>query len=302
MSGLDGRVCVITGAGRGLGREHALLFAREGARVVVNDIPSADDPAGAVVEEIRAAGGEATAHRGDITTSDGADALLDTALTAFGDVHVLVNNAGILRDRMLVTMTDAEFDDVVRVHLRGHFCPARAVARHWREASKSGSTAARAIVNTASGSGLYGNVGQTNYAGAKAGIAAFTQVWSKELARYGVRVNGLAPVARTGLTEGSPAMAAIVGGGDDAFDFFDPANVSPLVAYLAQADCPYTGHVFAVQGDQIALMRGWGANQIFTLGRRWTVDEVADTLDPLHDEEPVGEWKALRDYDALLAK
>ncbi len=299
MALLTGRVCVITGAGAGLGRQHALLLAREGAHVVVNDLDA--DVVGAVVDEIRATGGEAVGHRADIADSDGAQALLDTALDAYGDVHVLVNNAGILRDRMLVNMSDAEFDAVVRVHMRGHFCPARAFARYWR-AHNGDTQVRRSIINTASGSGLYGNVGQTNYAGAKAGIAAFTQVWSKELARYGVQVNGLAPVARTGLTAGSPAMAAIVAGADSGFDFFDPANVSPLVAYLASAACPFTGHIFAVQGDQIALMRGWGPNKVFTRGRRWAVDEVADELDDLHTESPVGDWGPLRDYDTLLSK
>ncbi len=299
MTALLGQVCIITGAGAGLGRQHAILFAREGARVVVNDF-GGDDVVDAVVDEIKSAGGDAVGHCGDVADSEGAQSLLDTALTAFGDVHVLVNNAGILRDRMLVNMTDAEFDSVVRVHLRGHFCPARAVARYWRE--RADSALPRAIVNTASGSGLYGNMGQTNYAGAKAGIAAFTQVWSKELARYGVRVNGLAPVARTGLTEGSPGMAQIVGDTDSGFDFFDPANVSPLVAYLASAKCPFTGHMFAVQGDQIALMRGWGPHEIFTRGRRWTVGEIAERLDDLHAECPVGDWDPLRDYQTLLSR
>lgn len=303
MRSLTGRVCVITGAGAGLGRQHALLFGREGAHVVVNDLGAdGDDAVGAVVDEIRSAGGSAVAHRGDIADSDAAEELLETAVHAFGDVHVLVNNAGILRDRMLVTMSDAEFDSVVRVHMRGHFCPARAFARYWREHNSDETRTSRSIINTASGSGLYGNVGQTNYAGAKAAIAAFTQVWSKELARYGVRVNGLAPVARTALTEGSPAMQGIVGGADAGFDFFDPANVSPLVAYLASAACPFTGHVFAVQGDQIALMRGWGPNTIVTRGQRWEIDEIAESLGPLHSEEPVGDWTALRDYDSLLSR
>ncbi|HEY4331040.1 MAG TPA: SDR family NAD(P)-dependent oxidoreductase, partial [Ilumatobacteraceae bacterium] len=207
MGELTGRVAVITGAGRGLGREHALLFAREGALVVVNDLGGAPDgsghssgPADAVVAEIRAAGGEAIANHDDISDWDGADRLISSAVDAYGDLHVLVNNAGILRDRSIINMTEVEWDDIMRVHLRGHFCPTHFAAAHWRSRAKAGDMTDRALINTSSPSGLLGNRGQANYAAAKAGIAAFTTIGDMELHGYGVRCNAIAPAARTRLT------------------------------------------------------------------------------------------------------
>jgi NAD(P)-dependent dehydrogenase (short-subunit alcohol dehydrogenase family) len=235
---LDGRVVVVTGAGRGLGREHALLMAAEGASVVVNDLGGSSEGAGSdltpameTVEEIRAAGGTAIVNGDDVADWHGAKRLIEAAVAEFGDLHVLVNNAGILRDRMIANMSEEEFDSVVRVHLRGHFCPTRHAAEYWRSRAKAGVTADRSLVNTSSTSGLLGNVGQGNYGPAKAGIASMTIIADIELSRYGVRANAIAPAARTRLT------ASVASTPDpDAFDPGDPANVSPMVAYLATAD------------------------------------------------------------------
>src|SRR6478735_577289 len=244
MGTLDGRVAIITGAGRGLGREHALLFAAEGAKVVVNDLggdphgEGADRaPAQQVADEILAMGGEAVANVDSVSDWDGAKRLVDLAIDTFGDLHVVVNNAGILRDKMLVNMTDAEWDAVINVHLKGHFCPTRHAAAYWREQVKAGKEVKAAIVNTSSGAGLLGNVGQTNYGAAKAGIAAMTMIEAMELSRYGVRANAIAPVARTRLTLETPGMGEMVAAPDDPgkFDAWDPGNVSPLVAGLAEA-------------------------------------------------------------------
>ena len=217
MGALEGRVAIITGAGRGIGREHALLFAAEGARLVVNDLGGAIDgsgddrsPAEQVVDEIRAMGGEAVSNSDDVASWDGAQRLVGAAVDAFGELHVLVNNAGNLRDRMLVNMSEEDWDAVIHVHLKGHFLPTRFAAAHWRERVKSGETVTAAIVNTSSTSGLLGNPGQTNYGAAKAGIAAFTVIAAQELARYGVRVNAIAPAARTRMTEATPGLGDIV--------------------------------------------------------------------------------------------
>ena len=285
MGALDGRVAIITGAGRGLGREHALLFAAEGAKVVVNDLGGdthgvgADRaPAQQVVDEIVAMGGEAVAHTESCSDFDAAARLVQLAIDTFGDLHVVVNNAGILRDKMLVNMTDAEWDAVIAVHLRGHFCPTRHAAAYWREQVKAGKEVKAAIVNTSSGAGLLGNVGQTNYGAAKAGIAAMTMIEAMELSRYGVRANAIAPVARTRLTLETPGMGEMVAAPDDPskFDAWDPANVSPLVAYLSTADCPFNGGVFHVGGDQVGLFVNWTLHDKVTAGaHRWTVDELA---------------------------
>ena len=219
MGCLDGRVAVITGAGRGLGRAHALLFAREGARVVVNDITDEtvgngdaglDAPAEDVAAEIRAAGGEAVAECSDVSDWEGARRLVATAVDVFGGLDILVNNAGILRDRLVVNMTEAEWDDVIRVHLRGHFCPTHHAAAYWRDEHKAGRAAPRNVVNTSSTSGLLANPGQSNYGTAKSGIATFTQIVAKELARYDVKANCIAPVARTRLTLGTPGLGDIM--------------------------------------------------------------------------------------------
>ncbi len=284
MGALDDRVAVITGAGRGLGREHALLFAAEGARVVVNDLGGGPDGSGAdaspaqqVVEEIRAAGGQAVANADDITTADGAQGLIRQAIDEFGALHVLVNNAGILRDRMIVNMTDDEWDDVIRVHLRGHFMPLRAAARYWREQSKAGNDSLRpSVINTSSTSGLYNNPGQVNYGSAKTGIATMTIIAQRELGRYGVRVNAIAPAARTRLTLATPGMTnAIMKTPEEGFDPMDPANVSPFVAYLATAQCPIKGRIFFVAGGDIHLFQPFAIIDSISKDGKWTLEELA---------------------------
>ncbi|HSS09010.1 MAG TPA: SDR family oxidoreductase, partial [Acidimicrobiales bacterium] len=260
MGALEGRVAIITGAGRGIGREHALLFAAEGAKVVVNDLGGGMDgtgddrtPAEQVVDEIKAMGGEAVANADNVADWAGGERLVQAALDAFGDLHVLVNNAGILRDRYLVNMTEDEWDVVIKVHLKGHFVPTRHAAAYWREQTKAGKSVQASVINTSSTSGLLGNPGQTNYGAAKAGIGAFTVIAAQELGRYGVRVNGLAPAARTRLTQSTPGLGDIVKPPAEAgaFDVWDPANISPLVAWLATESCPATGKVFYVQGGTV---------------------------------------------------
>jgi NAD(P)-dependent dehydrogenase (short-subunit alcohol dehydrogenase family) len=286
MGVLDDRVAVITGAGRGIGREHALLFAREGASVVVNDLGGdwhglgADAaPAQQVVHEIQAGGGEAVANGEDVADFDGAGRLIEAAIERYGRLDVLVNNAGILRDRFLVNMSADEWDGVIRVHLRGHFCTLRHAATHWRERSKGGEGFDASVVNTASPVGLtLPNLGQLNYAAAKAGIAAMTQVAAAELGRYGVRVNCIAPGARTRMTTQTPGLEEMMAEPEaqDAFDAMDPGNVSPLVAYLASAGCELTGEVFAVSGGSVELLEGWRRReQPLDLDRRPTVGEIA---------------------------
>src|SRR6476661_1357533 len=249
MGALDGRVAIITGAGRGLGREHALLFAAEGAKVVVNDLGGAPHGGGSdrtaaeqVVDEIAAMGAE------DVSDWEGGQALITAAIDSFGRLDVLVNNAGILRDRVLVNMTEAEWDDVVAVHMKGHFVPTRWAAAYWREQFKAGVEKPRNLVHTSSTSGLFSNPGQANYGAAKSGIATMSQICAKELVRYGVKSNAIAPAARTRLTEATPGLGEIVKAPDEAdqFDIWDPANVSPLVAYLASADCAFNGETFFV--------------------------------------------------------
>jgi NAD(P)-dependent dehydrogenase (short-subunit alcohol dehydrogenase family) len=289
MGVLDDRVAVITGAGRGLGREHALLFAREGAKVVVNDLGGdwhglgADAaPAQQVEHEIQAGGGEAAANGEDVADFDGARRLIEVAIERYGRLDVLINNAGILRDRFLVNMSADEWDGVIRVHLRGHFCTLRHAAAHWRERSKAGESFDAAVVNTASPVGLtLPNLGQLNYAAAKAGIAAMTQVAAAELGHYGVRVNCIAPGARTRMTTQTPGLEEMMAEPEDqdAFDAMDPGNVSPLVAYLASAACEETGEVFAVSGGSVERLAGWrGAEQALDLDRRPTVAEIAEAL------------------------
>ena len=244
MGTLQGRVCIVTGAGRGLGREHALLLAAEGASVVVNDVGGGIDGTGAdsgpaheVVQEIRSAGGEAIANTDSVTSWSGAERLVDEAVAAYGRLDVLVNNAGILRDRALVNMVEDEWDAVIAVHLKGHAAPTHFAAAHWRDRAKSGESVDASVINTASGA-MLGNAGQTNYSAAKAGIAAMTLVEAMELGRYGVRANCLAPLARTRLTLQTPGVGDTVAApSDGSFDLFHPGNVSPLVAYLAAADC-----------------------------------------------------------------
>ncbi|MFJ8583236.1 SDR family oxidoreductase [Streptomyces sp. NPDC093595] len=272
-----GRVVAVTGAGRGLGRAHALAFAAEGARVVVNDLgvgpdgtPAADSPAREVVAEIRAAGGEAVAHGGDIATPEGAASLVATALDAFGGLDTLVNNAGFLRDRMLVNLDEDDWDAVVRVHLTGHFLPLKHAAAHWRSEAKAGRTPRARVVNTSSGAGLLGSVGQANYAAAKAGVLALTLVAAAELARYGVQVNAVAPAARTRMTERTFA-AAMAAPADGGFDAMAPGNVSPLVVWLGSTACEgVTGRVFEAEAGRITVMDGWRRGPTADRPGRWT--------------------------------
>ncbi|WP_405981165.1 SDR family oxidoreductase [Streptomyces sp. NBC_00158] len=290
----DGRVVIVTGAGRGLGRAHALAFAAEGARVVVNDLgvgldgrPGPDSPASLVVEEIRALGGEAVAHGGDIASEQGAASLVDCAVSAFGGLDTLVNNAGFLRDRMLVNLGEADWDAVMRVHLKGHFLPLRAAAAWWRAEAKAGRPRAARVVNTSSGAGLLGSVGQGNYSAAKAGILGLTLVAAAEMDRYGVQVNAIAPAARTRMTEQtfSESMAAPEGGD---FDAMAPENVSPLVVWLGSGDSAgVTGRVFEVEGGRITVMEGWRPGPTADRGARWTPSGAGAAVTKLlADAEP----------------
>jgi NAD(P)-dependent dehydrogenase (short-subunit alcohol dehydrogenase family) len=290
MGALEGRVTIITGAGRGIGREHALLFAAEGARVVVNDLGGALDgssqtasPAEEVVAEIKAMGGEAVANHDNVATWKGGESLIKTALDTFGDLHVLVNNAGILRDRVLVNLSEQDWDSVINVHLKGHFVPTRHAAAYWREQAKAGHTVKASIINTSSTSGLLGNVGQSNYGAAKAGIAAFTVIIAEELARYGVRANAIAPAARTRMTESTPGLSDYVVKPADAavFDVWDPANISPLVATLAMRDCEASGQVFFVQGGTVRKFQNWTMTETLEKNDRWEVAELAQQLPTL---------------------
>ncbi|MEU5632495.1 SDR family oxidoreductase [Streptomyces rishiriensis] len=294
MSALcDGRVVVVTGAGRGLGRAHALAFAAQGARVVVNDLDVAldgapgaarptgaarpDGPAAAVAAEIRAAGGEAVAHGGDIAASEGAASLVTTALEAYGRLDTLVNNAGFLRDRMLVNLDEDDWDAVLRVHLKGHFLTLKHAAAHWRAEAKAGRTPDARVVNTSSGAGLLGSVGQGNYSAAKAGIVALTLVAAAELARYGVQVNAIAPAARTRMTQRAfaEAMAAPATG----FDAMAPENVSPLVVWLGSAASQgVTGRVFEAEGGRITVMDGWRPGPTADRGARWSAAEAGEAV------------------------
>jgi NAD(P)-dependent dehydrogenase (short-subunit alcohol dehydrogenase family) len=273
MGALDGRIAIITGAGRGIGREYALLFAAEGAKVVVNDL---GDAAQEVVDEIVAAGGQAVANNDDVADWEGGKRLIDAAIDTYGDLHVLVNNAGILRDRVLINMSEEEWDAVIHVHLKGHFVPTRHAAAYWREQTKAGKEVKASVINTSSTSGLLGNPGQTNYGAAKAGIAAFTTIAATELARYGVRVNALTPNARTRMTVETPGLADIVAAPTDAaaFDAWDPANIAPLVAYLATEDCPATGKVYFILGGQVRLFQPWTLTDTIEKDDRWTVAEL----------------------------
>ncbi|MEU8969701.1 SDR family oxidoreductase [Streptomyces monashensis] len=284
MSALcDGRVVVVTGAGRGLGRAHALAFAAEGARVVVNDLGvgldgarDAKSPAETVVAEIRAAGGEAVAHGGDIATAEGAASLVRAALEAYGRLDTLVSNAGFLRDRMLVNLDEGDWDAVIRVHLKGHFLPLKHAAAHWRAEAKAGRTPVARVVHTSSGAGLLGSVGQGNYSAAKAGIVGLTLVAAAELARYGVQVNAVAPAARTRMTERTFAdtMAAPKTG----FDVMAPGNVSPLVVWLGSAASEgVTGRVFEAEGGRITVMEGWRPGPTADKGARRTPAEAGET-------------------------
>ncbi len=288
---LDGRVAIITGAGRGLGREHALLFASEGARLVINDLGGGNDgegvdatPAAEVAAEVRAMGGEAIANGDDIADWEGAQRLINAAIETFGELDILVNNAGILRDRVLVNMTEPEWDAVIAVHLKGHFAPSRWAAAYWREEHKAGRGRRRNLVHTSSTSGLFANPGQSNYGAAKSGIATFSQIVAKELSRYDVLSNCIAPGARTRLTLATPGLPEIMTPTEGAFDVWDPANVSPLVAYLAGAECAFTGETFFVQGGVVKRVRSWEMAETVEQPQRWTVAALAEALAPMASE------------------
>jgi NAD(P)-dependent dehydrogenase (short-subunit alcohol dehydrogenase family) len=280
----DGRVVIVTGAGNGLGKAYALGLAAEGAKVVVNDLgvgthgEAGESKAAAqkVVEEIRAAGGEAVANRDDVADWDAGKRIVQTALDAFGDLHAVVNNAGFVRDRMFVSCTPEEWDAVLRVHLRGHFCTSRHAVDYWRSQQKAGKTVDARIINTTSGAGLQGSVGQSAYSTAKGGIATLTLVQAAELGRYGITANALAPNARTRMTA--------TGGFDmnpkpDEFDVFAPENTAPLVAWLASGDSrDVTGQVFELKGGKIFLSEGWTDSPAEDKGARWNAAELGPVV------------------------
>jgi NAD(P)-dependent dehydrogenase (short-subunit alcohol dehydrogenase family) len=289
MPNLAGKVAIVTGAGRGIGRAHALALAEAGAHVVVNDLGAAlsgeghdDTPAQQVVVEIKAAGGEAAANAENVADFAGAERMVKQALDQFGRLDILVNNAGILRDRMLVNMTEQEWDSVIAVHLKGHFAPTRHAAAYWREQSKAGDKVNGRVINTSSPSGVFGNIGQSNYGAAKAGIAGFTLIAAQELQRYGVTVNCLAPNARTRMTEETFDMGAP----SEGFDPLNPSNMSPLVVALSADDAQnITGQVFHVWGGAINALQGWTAGELFSADEKWNAD---DLLGELLDRFPSG--------------
>lgn len=298
MSGMvHDRVAVVTGAGRGIGRAHALALAAEGAAVVVNDVGVALDgagnstgPAEQVVAEIEAAGGQAVANTDDVADWQGAQNLVSAALESWGRLDVLVNNAGFLRDRMLVNLDEQEWDAVIRVHLKGHFAPMRHAAAHWRAESKAGRQPHARIINTSSGAGLLGSLGQGNYSAAKAGIAGLTTVAAAEFARYGITVNAIAPAARTRMTE--QAFAEDMAAPDGGFDAMAPENISPLVVWLAGPEsADITGRVFEVEGGKVTLAEGWNHGPAREKDTRWEPAELGPVVRTLLAEgaqpEPV---------------
>jgi NAD(P)-dependent dehydrogenase (short-subunit alcohol dehydrogenase family) len=275
------RVVIVTGAGQGIGRAHALAFAAEGAAVVVNDMGESADE---VAAEIRAQGGLAVASRGDVSDWAYGEQLVKTAVTEFGALHALVNNAGLVRDRMLVNMSEDEWDLVLKVDLKGHFVPLRHAAAYWRTLAKEGTAVEARVVNTSSGAGLMGSVGQGNYSAAKAGVVALTQVAAVEMARFGVRLNAIAPAARTPMTEA--VFAETMAKPETGFDPMDPANVSPLVVWLASEDCDVTGRVFEVEAGLIAPADGWQHGPKEDRGERWPVAEVGPAVRRLLEQSP----------------
>lgn len=292
MGLVDGRVVIITGAARGLGRAHALAFAAEGARVVVNDYGVALDGTGAssgpaqdVVDEIIASGGQAVANYDDVADWAGAERLVNTAIEQFGRLDVLVNNAGFLRDRMLANLGEDEWDAVIRVHLKGHFAPMRHAVAYWRAESKAGRQPDARVINTSSGAGLMGSVGQGNYSAAKAGIAALSVVAAAEFARYGVTVNAIAPAARTRMTE--TAFADAMAAPADGFDAMAPENVSPLVVWLGSSESAgVTGRVFEVEGGKVSVADGWQHGPEVDKGARWEPAELGPVVTNLLAKAP----------------
>jgi NAD(P)-dependent dehydrogenase (short-subunit alcohol dehydrogenase family) len=295
MSGIcDGRIVIVTGAGRGLGRAHALELARQGARVVVNDLGCELDgsgggtgPAGEVVDEIRAAGGQAVANGDDVADFDGAARIIGCAIDAFGGLDAVVNNAGFVRDRMFANAAEDEWDAVVRVHLKGHFAVARHAAAHWRDQAKAGAPVDARIINTSSGAGILGSVGQAAYSAAKGGIATLTLVQAAELGRYGVTANALCPAARTRMTEGVFTEMMATPDAPDAFDAMAPENVSPLVAWLASPHSSHvTGRTFEVEGGKVGVATGWQHGPTADKGDRWEAAELGPVIDGLLAEAP----------------
>ena len=283
----DHRTIIVTGSGSGLGRTYALALAAEGANVVVNDIKR--EMADAVVAEIQAAGGKAVTACEDITAMDGAQRIVDIGVQSFGDVHGVVNNAGIVRDRMFASLTEDDWDLVIKVHLKGHFCIASRLVQRWREQSKAGQKVDGRIINTSSGAGLQGSIGQSNYAAAKGGIASLTLVQAAELARYGITANALAPAARTGMTEG-PFGAMMKKPEDGSFDYYDPANVAPLVVWLCSPlSAGVTGKVFEVEGGKLSIASGWKTGIIRDKKARWNPAELSDVVAGLIAESPAAQ-------------
>lgn len=288
----DGRVVIVTGAGRGLGRSYALGLAAEGAKVVVNDLgvgthgdETAERPADEVVAEIRAAGGEAVANFDDVTDWEAGGRIVATALEAFGDLHAVVNNAGFVRDRMFVSCTPEEWDAVMNIHLRGHFCVSRHAVDYWRGQSKAGKEVDARIVNTTSGAGLHGSIGQSAYSTAKGGIASLTLVQAQELARYGITANALAPNARTRMTE--TAFADKMKAEEGQFDVWSPDNTAPLVAWLvSEASKGVSGEVFELMGGMIRLCLGWSDGPEFDKGARWEAGEIGEKIGELLKDRP----------------
>lgn len=278
MNSCDNRVVIITGAGGGLGRAYALAFAAEGAKVVVNDINR--EAALAVVGEILGQGGSAVANSNDITRYDDAALIVRQAIDTFGGLHVVVNNAGICRDRMFTSLSEADWDAVVAVHLKGHFCIASHAARYWRELVKGGTQVQARIINTSSGAGLAGSIGQSNYAAAKGGIAALTLVQAAELGRYGITVNALAPAARTGMTE--QVFGEVMKKPEDGFDYFAPENVAPLVVWLgSEASAAVNGQMFEVEGGKLSIADGWRRGPQVDRQGRWAVGEIGEAVQHL---------------------
>ena len=278
----ENRTVIITGAGGGLGRAYALAFGQTGANVVVNDIRL--EASEQVATEVMAAGGKALANQGDITSMAGAQSIVDAAVAAFDEVHVLVNNAGILRDRMFISLNEEDWDLVMKVHLKGHFCLANILGRRWRDAAKAGQKIEARIINTSSGAGLQGSVGQSNYSAAKGGIASLTLVQAAEMARYGITVNGLAPAARTSMTES--AMPDVVKApSDGSFDAWSPDNVAPLVVWLGSLESSHvTGKLFESQGGRISMCDGWRTDATLDKGARWQPEELGPIVNQLIEQ------------------
>jgi len=297
---LENRVVVVTGAGRGLGAEYAAAAAAAGARVVVNDLGCASDGSGndhsvaeSVVERIRAAGGTAVANFDDVATMAGAENLLRQTLEEYGTVDALVNNAGVLRDRMFVNQSEEEWDDVIRGQLRTTFCGSKAFLGYWREQSKAGADVDARIVNISSTSGLIGQLGQSNYGAAKAGIAALTLIMAQEVARLGVKANVVVPIARTRMTENAPGVAELVAAPADPneFDRNHPRNVAPLVVWLSSQECTRTGEVFFGRGNEIRRMSGWTYDWSITAEGTWRPEDIGEAVAAADSKNATNEGK-----------